>query len=72
MNPELINIYIERLIREVGELIKSKLLIETQLKYTEMMNASLNKKIEELTSQLEKQQNKKTREKSSNTSSDEF
>lgn len=68
MNPELINIYIERLIKEIQELTKNRLLIETQLKYTEALNANLNKKIEELSPQLEKQQDRKINKKEVNTS----
>jgi hypothetical protein len=62
MNPEIVNIYIERLINEVQELVKSKLLIDTQLKYSEMMNNALSEKIKELETQLEKLNKKKTKE----------
>lgn len=62
MNPEIVNIYIERLINEVQELVKSKLLIDTQLKYSEMVNNALSEKIKELEAQLEKLNKKKTKE----------
>ena len=62
MNPEIVNIYIERLLNEVQELTKSRLLVETQLKYTESINAKLQTKIAELESQIEKQNKKKTKE----------
>lgn len=62
MNPEIVNIYIERLLHEVQELVKSKLLIETQLKYTEMLNKNLSDKVNELEAQMEKINKKKTKE----------
>ena len=40
------NIYIERLLREIGELTKSKLLIQTQLEYTEKLNAELRQQLD--------------------------
>ena len=62
MNPDLINIYIERLLNEVSEGVKSRILLETQLKWTEMLNAQLQTKIKELESQLEKVNKKKNKE----------
>lgn len=62
MNPEIVNLYIERLLHEVGELVKTKLLIETQLKYTEMLNANLAQENEKLVVQLEKLNKKKSKE----------
>jgi hypothetical protein len=62
MNTELINIYIDRLLYEVSEGVKSRILLETQLKYTEMMNAQLQTKIAELESQVEKLNKKKSKE----------
>lgn len=62
MNPDLVNLYIERLLNEVGELVKTKLLIETQLKYTEIMNSKLTQENEKLVAQLEKLNKKKTKE----------
>lgn len=62
MNTELINIYIDRLLNEVSEGVKSRILLETQLKYTEMMNAQLQTKIAELESQIEKLNKKKSKE----------
>lgn len=62
MNTELINIYIDRLLNEVSEGVKSRILLETQLKYTEMMNAQLQTKIAELESQVEKLNKKKSKE----------
>jgi len=62
MNPELINFYIERLLAEVTEGVKSRILLETQLKYTEMINSQLQTKITELESQVEKLNKKKSKE----------
>lgn len=62
MNPELVNIYIERLIKEVTEGVKSRILLETQLKFTEMLNAELQNKLKEAEAQLEKLNKKKTKE----------
>lgn len=70
MNTDLINLYIDRLLNEVTEGVKSRILLETQIKYTEMMNAQLQTKIKELEVQLEKINNKKVK-KEVNTS-DEF
>ena len=54
MNPEIVNIYIERLLNEVGEGVKARILLETQLKYTEMLNGQLQTRINELQTQVEK------------------
>lgn len=70
MNTDLINLYIDRLLNEVSEGVKSRILLETQMKYTEMMNAQLQAKIKELEVQLEKLNIKKSK-KEVNTS-DEF
>ena len=62
MNPDLVNIYIERLLNEVGEGVKVRILLETQLKYTELMNEQLQLKINQLESQVEKLNKKKSKE----------
>ena len=68
MNAELVNTYIERLLNEVGEGVKTRILLETQLKYTEQINANLQKEIEELKTEhaqyKEKQENINKRRKS--------
>lgn len=64
MNPEFVNMYIERLIKEVEDAARTRILIDTQLKYTEHLNVELNKKIEELeskVSQLESQIEKQSK-----------
>lgn len=67
MDPEIVNMYIERLLQEVSEGAKSRILLETRLKYTESINANLSGRIEQLESQIEKQ-NKKITKKEVNTS----
>jgi hypothetical protein len=62
MNAEIINLYVEQLLNEVTEGAKSRILLQTQLKYTEALNAQLQSKISELNSQLEKINKKKSKE----------
>lgn len=62
MNPDLVNIYIDKLLKEVTEGVKSRILLETQLKCTEMMNIQLKTKIEELETQIAKLNKKKSKE----------
>lgn len=71
MTPELINLYIERLLQEIDILNKNKFMIEVQLKYTELLNIELQKKIKELEEKIEKN-NKRQNKKEVNTSSDVF
>lgn len=70
MNPEIVNIYIERLLNEVAEGAKSRILLETRLKYTESINVNLSARIQQLETQIEKQNKRKTKE--VNTSADTF
>jgi organic radical activating enzyme len=53
MDNQLINLYIDRLLNELTETVKSKLLVETQLKYTEQINQNLQKEIEAIKSEYE-------------------
>lgn len=62
MNAEIINLYVDQLLNEVSEGAKSRILLQTQLKYSELMNTQLQTKIKELESQLEKANKKKTKE----------
>jgi len=62
MNPDLVNIYIDRLLNEVGELTKTRILLDTQLKYIEMLNANLSEQLKQLQSQIEKLNKKKSKE----------
>jgi hypothetical protein len=59
MGPEFVNLYIERLLNDVTEGVKSRILLETQLKYTELINSQLQTKIIELEAQIEKLNKKK-------------
>lgn len=67
MNPEIVNIYIEKLLNEVVEGTKSRILLETQLKYTEKLNADLQLQLNQFQIQQEKQ-NKKINKKEVDTS----
>lgn len=62
MNPEIVNLYIDRLLKEIEELTKNRLLIDVQLKYTEMLNVDLHRKLKEAESQIEKLNKKKPKE----------
>jgi phage shock protein A len=62
MNPEIVNMYIERLLQEIQELTKNRLLIETQLRYTEKMNVEFQTKLKEAEVQIEKLNKKKSKE----------
>lgn len=42
----LVNLYIERLLKEIGELTKSKLLVEAQLDFTEKLNKDLRQQLD--------------------------
>lgn len=70
MNVEFVNAYIERLIIEVQELTKTKLLNETQIKVMERVNRDLLDKIEKLEKAEEKaaKKSKKEQEKEVDTS----
>jgi hypothetical protein len=70
MEIEFVNAYIERLVQEVGELTKTRLLNEARLKYIESVNARLLQQVQDLEKQVEKQNKKKTKE--VNTSVEEF
>lgn len=81
MNPEFLNMYIEQLITEIGENAKSRILLQTQLRYTESVNGQLTGRISELENeivnlqnQLQSQQEKLNKKKSKevNTSDDQF
>lgn len=58
MNPEIVNIYIEKLLNEVAELTKTKIYLSTQLSYAEQLNAQLNDKIQKLEAGLNKKTSK--------------
>lgn len=62
MEVEFVNAYIERLVQEVQELTKTRLLNEARVKYMDSVNAKLLQKVEDLEKQLDKQSKKKTKE----------
>ena len=62
MEIEFVNAYIERMIQEIVELTKSRLLNEARVSYIESVNKKLLLKIEELESQIEKQNKRKIKE----------
>ena len=70
MDVEFVNAYMERLVLEVGELTKTRLLNEARLKYMESVNAKLLQQIQDLEKQIEKQNKKKAKE--VNTSIEDF
>lgn len=70
MDVEFVNAYMERLVLEVGELTKTRLLNEARLKYMESVNTKLLQQIQDLEKQIEKQNKKKAKE--VNTSIEDF
>lgn len=62
MNPDLINLYIENLLKEITEGVKNRILLETRLKYTEMLNSQLQSNVSELEEKVEKLNKRKTKE----------
>lgn len=62
MNPDLINLYIENLLKEISEGVKNRILLETRLKYTEMLNSQLQSNVSELEEKVEKLNKRKTKE----------
>jgi hypothetical protein len=62
MEVEFVNAYIERMIQEIVELTKSRLLNEARVSYIESVNKKLMLKIEDLESQIDKQNKRKAKE----------
>jgi uncharacterized coiled-coil protein SlyX len=54
MNPEILNIYIDKLATQATELMKTNILLSAQLTYQERLAASLNDRIGELEAALDK------------------
>lgn len=62
MNQDIVNLYIEKLLIEVTESVKTRILLQTQLAYTEKQAAELQQKnavLEEHITKLEASLNKK-------------
>lgn len=54
MGPEFYNMYVEKLVLEVTELVKTKVLLSAQLSYYEKLNNDLVAKNEDLEKALNK------------------
>jgi hypothetical protein len=54
MNPEIVNLYIEKLVNYITELTKTNLLMSAQVTWLERSNGSLNDKIAMLEADLNK------------------
>lgn len=54
MNPEILNLYIEKLVNYITELTKTNLLMSAQVSWLEKQNATLNDKIAMLEQDLNK------------------
>lgn len=54
MHPEIVNLYIAKLTKEIEEQVKTKLLYQAQAEYTQLLNEQLNKRIQELESATKK------------------
>lgn len=54
MGPEFVNAYVTRLINEIQELVKTKLLLQTQLEITEKINQELSAQLDKYRQQEEK------------------
>ncbi len=52
MDNEFVNLYIETLLKEVTELTKSKILVQTHLEYLQKQNSVLVKQVQELETKL--------------------
>ena len=58
MEAELYNLYVEKLLNEVVELTKTKLILSAQLEFQQKNNGKLNEKISELETALDKAKSK--------------
>ena len=62
MGPEFFNAYVENLVKEMGELTKVKVLLQTQLELQQKISAELQQKLERFEKNEEKQLAKKKKE----------
>ena len=58
MGAELFNLYVEKLLQEVTELTKTKILLSAQLAYYEKLNAELNNRVTDMEKALNKASSK--------------
>jgi len=62
MDNEFVNLYIETLLKEVTELTKSKILLQTHLDYVQKQNTVLGKQVQELEAKLSTKKPAKVKE----------
>lgn len=55
MGPDFINVYVERILKELTEYVKLKILLETQLQFLEKANTTLTEELEKYKKIEEKQ-----------------
>jgi len=72
MDNDFVNLYIERIVKEVEELTKARLLNEAKASYLESANQKLLAHIEELEKQIDKQSKKVKKEVNTSNTSDDF
>lgn len=60
-NPEMINLYVDNLVREMTELLKSKVLLNTQLEFLQKSHNSLIVEFETFKAQVEEANKPKKR-----------
>lgn len=65
MNPEILNLYIEKLVNYITELTKTNLLMSAQVTWLERTNATLNDKIAMLEQDLNKLTSKQKKKETS-------
>lgn len=64
MGPEFVNAYVNKLLNEIQELVKTKLLLQTQLEITENINSKLSQELDKY--QKQEESKKKTIKKDDN------
>ena len=62
MDSEFVNLYIQRLLNEIAELTKYKMLIDTKVQFLENTNALLIKRVEEAEAKAERAQKRVKKE----------
>lgn len=65
MNPEILNLYIEKLVNYITELTKTNLLMSAQVTWLERTNATLNDRIAMLEQDLNKLTSKQKKKETS-------
>jgi phage shock protein A len=62
MNADIVNVYIEKLLNEIVELTKNRILLLTQLQVAEQTVESLRKELESLEARLNKKATKQQKD----------